>query len=319
MGAFFARLNYKGTSEWKEEIVYADPRRVLRHPRTREIVKPTPLGGQVVEVGREEDPRPRFADWLTAPQNPWFAANIVNRIWFWLLGRGIVHEPDDLRPTNPPENPEVLAYLEKELVAQRYDLKHIFRLILNSRIYQLSSTPNQYNAGDTRHFSHYAVKRLTAEQLLDAISQVTETSERFRSIIPEPFSFWPQGYRATQISDGNTECSFLDMFGRPPRDTPYELERNSEISLRQELYFINSEQLEGKISSSPRMKRLLQGNRRDEDTIEELYLMTLSRFPTVEERRTLLDYLAKNKNARGQAVQDMVWAVMNAKEFVFNH
>ena len=319
MGAFFARLNYKGTSEWKEEIVFPDPRRVLRHPRTREIVKPTLLDGQVVEVGREEDPRPKFADWLTAPQNPWFAANIVNRIWFWLLGRGIVHEPDDLRPTNPPENPELLAYLEKELLAQRYDLKHIFRLILNSRIYQLSSTPNQYNAGDTRHFSHYAVKRLTAEQLLDAISQVTETSERFRSIIPEPFSFWPQGYRASQISDGNTECSFLDMFGRPPRDTPYELERNSEISLRQALYFLNSEQLEGKIAGSPRIKRLLQGNRRDEDTIEELYLIALSRFPAAEEKRTLLDYLAKNKNARGQAVQDMVWAVMNAKEFVFNH
>ena len=158
-----------------------------------------------------------------------------------------------------------------------------------------------------------------AEQLLDAISQVTETSEKFRSIIPEPYSNWPMGYRATQLSDGNMECSFLDMFGRPTRDTPYEEERSSEPSLRQSLYFINSEQLDGKVSGSPSLKRLLQSAKDDAAAVEELYLMTLSRFPSAEEKKKLLEYLAKKKSARPQAVQDVLWAMLNAKEFMFIH
>jgi hypothetical protein len=318
-GAFFAQVSFKNTLEWKEEIVYPDPRHTLRHPKTRQVVKPKFLGGPAAEAGNEEDPRGKLADWLASPQNPWFGANIVNRIWFWLMGRGIVHEPDDLRPTNPPENPELLDYLQKELVSDNYDLKHVFRLILNSRVYQLSSKSNQWNANDKAHFSHYTVKRLTAEQMLDAVSQVTETYEKFRSIIPEPYSNWPAGYRATQLSDGNMECGFLDLFGRPPRDTPYEEERRSDASLRQELYLVNSEQMEAKVSGSPRFKRLLAANKGDAETVEELYLMTLSRFPSEQEKQTLVDYLAKHKSTRAQAVQDLAWAVMNAKEFIFNH
>jgi hypothetical protein len=318
-GAFFSKVNFKSTLEWKEEIVFPDPKGVLRDPKTRLPVQPKILGGGVVPVAADEDPRAKFAAWLTSPQNPWFARNIVNRIWYWLMGRGIVNEPDDLRVTNPPENPELLAYLESELVSHHYDLRHIYRLILNSRTYQLSSVPNRWNVWDVAHFSHYPVKRLSAEQLLDAISAVTETSEKFRSIIPEPFSNWPVGQRATQITDGNAECPFLDLFGRSPRDTPYEEERSADVSLKQALYFINSEQLDGKISGSPRLKRLLATIKTDPDTVDELYLMMLSRFPTAEEKKTLLDYLAKKKASRPQAVQDMVWAVMNSKEFIFNH
>jgi hypothetical protein len=317
LGAFFARVNFKSTQEWKEEIVYPDFKLSLRHPRTRALVAPHVPGGAPATVGPEEDPRGQFAAWLTAPDNPWFARNIVNRIWYWLLGRGIIHEPDDIRPTNPPSNPELLAYLESELVGHRYDLRHIYRLILNSRTYQLASEPNRWNAGDTALFSHYQVKRLSAEQMFDAVSQFTGTTEKFRSIIPEPYSNWPANYRATQISDGNTECNFLDLFGRPPRDTPYENERNNDPTLKQALYFLNSEQLEGKVSSSPQLKRLTA--RPDAEVLDEIYLSALSRTPTPEERQRLIAYLAAKKTGRAQAVQDIAWAVLNTKEFEFNH
>src|ERR1035437_4994708 len=313
----FARVNYKSTQEWKEEIVFTDFRANLKHPRTRAVVEPRLPGADApVKVGAEEDPRGQLARWLTAPGNPYFAKAIVNRIWFWLLGRGIVHEPDDLRPTNPPGNPELLAYLESQLTEHQFDLRHVYRLILNSRTYQLASEPNDWNARDTTLFSHYTVKRLGAEQMLDAISQFTETSEKFRSIIPEPYSNWPANFRATQISDGNTECNFLDLFGRPPRDTPYETERNSDVTLKQALYLLNSEQLEGKVSSSPHLKRVLAKN--DGDVLDDIYLSSVSRFPTADEKQRLTEYLAAKKAARAQAVQDVAWALVNAKEFEVN-
>ncbi len=180
MAAFFSQVKIKFTSEWKEQIVCRDQDRVLLHPRTGKAVAMKPLDAATLEGDPQTDPRRKFADWLTAPQNPWFAKNIVNRIWFWLMGRGIVHEPDDLRATNPPENPALLEYLEKELVGHRYDLKHIYRLVLNSKTYQLSSEPTPLNQTDGAHFSHYRAKRLTAEQILDALSQITEQPQNFR-------------------------------------------------------------------------------------------------------------------------------------------
>jgi hypothetical protein len=194
MAAFFAQVTYKSTKEWKEEIVFLNPKQDLRHPITKEIVKPRLPGGKPLELPPEEDIRVRFAQWLTSPENPWFAKNAVNRVWSWLFGRGIVHEPDDLRPTNPPGNPELLDYLAKELVGQKYDLKHIFRLITNSKTYQLSSKPNQWNAKDIAHFSHYPLKRLGAEQFLDALCQVTANSETFSSIVPAPTITLPAGW-----------------------------------------------------------------------------------------------------------------------------
>lgn len=318
LGAFFARVSYKSTLEWKEEVVYTDFKTTLKHPVTRAVVEPRLPGARsATKIGTEEDPRGQLAAWLTAPGNPYFAKAMVNRIWYWLLGRGLVSEPDDLRPTNPPSNPELLSYLEDQLISHKYDLRHIYRLILNSRTYQLASEPNQWNARDTTLFSHYSVKRLGAEQMLDAISQFTETSEKFRSIIPEPYSNWPANFRAAQISDGNTECNFLDLFGRPTRDTPYETERNRDVTLKQALYLLNSEQLEGKISTSPRLKRILAAN--DAEVLDDLYLSSISRFPTAEEKKRLLEYLSSRKTARAQAVQDVAWALVNAKEFEFNH
>ena len=209
MASFFTQVRFKNTQEWKEEIVFLDLDAVFRHPNTLQPVGSKILTSQPVQVEKGEDLRVRFAAKLTSPDNPWFARNIVNRVWFWLLGRGIVHEVDDLRPTNPPSNPDLLAYLERELASHKYDLKHIFRLVLNSRTYQLSSQPNEWNARDAALFSHYPVKRLGAEQLLDAIGQVTETSEDFTSAIPEPYTVLPKGWRATQLGDGSIGTPFL--------------------------------------------------------------------------------------------------------------
>ncbi len=251
---------------------------------------------------KEKDPRLVFADWLTSEQNPWFARNIVNRIWFWLLGRGIVHEVDDLRSTNLPENPDLLKYLEQELVSHKYDLKHIYRLILNSRTYQLSSRPNQFNEKDRTHFSHYRVKRLGAEQLLDAVSQVTETWETFVNRTAAPNVSLPRGHKASRIADGSTESAFLAMFGRAARSTSFESQRTSTPSMRQALYLINSDQFQAKVANSPRMKRLIEAKKSDAETIDELYLATLSRPPTEKERSRALEYvLGTSQPAIGQA------------------
>jgi len=326
LAAFFSQVRYKATTEWKEEIVYVDPGATLRHPATNEVVAPKLPGGEAPELKPGEDARAKFAEWLTAPDNPWFARNIVNRTWFWLLGRGIVHEADDLRPTNPPSNPELLDHLAQELVSSKYDLKHIYRLILNSKTYQLSSKANEHNAGYATHFSHYYVKRLGAETLLDAIGQVTERWDTYRSRIPEPFVVLPTGFRATHLADGSIDLPFLQMFGRPPRDTAYESDRDLELSMRQTLHLLNSSDVQNKINGSPRLQQLLKDQKSDEEIAEELFCVALSRPPTEQEKASVVAYFsgegkaeAAQKPPRNQAVQDLLWALLNTKEFLFNH
>jgi len=317
LGAFFARVGYKNTLEWKEEVVYFNPKGVLRDPRTNEVVKPKLPGGPSIDLAPDEDPRIRFATWLTAPDNPWFSQAIANRIWFWLFSRGLVNEPDDMRPTNPAENPELLDFLAREVVANKYDLKHLYRLILNSRTWQRTSVSASANASDAAHFAHFPVVRMGAESLSDAVCQITENFEKFQSIIPEPFTFLPTGHRATQIADGNIAGPFLELFGRPPRDTPFQSERNNDTSLWQALYLLNSDQLEGKVAGSPRIKRMIEEKRTDEQIVEEFYLAALSRLPTAEEKRKVTDYLTSHKANRTQSVRDLVWALINTKEFMF--
>jgi len=319
MAAFFAQVKIKGTQEWKEEIVYVDPEAAARDPSTGDVLVPTPLGGQPIPVADGRDPREALAAWLTAPDNPWFARAVVNRVWYWLFGRGIVHEPDDIRPTNPPTNPELLAHLEKELVEHGYDLKHVYRLILASRTYQQSSEPNRWNARDVAHFARYPARRLGAEQLLDAIGQVTETSEEFSSRVPEPYTYLPDDFRAAQVDDGTITTPFLELFGRPPRDSAHEGDRSWQTSMRQALHMANSSHVGNRIARSPRLRRLLREAGSDDAIIEEVYLAALSRPPTDEERRAAAAYIARDKAARKQAVEDVVWAVLNTKEFLFNH
>ena len=182
----------------------------------------------------------------------------MNRVWSWLLGRGIIHEPDDIRPDNPPSNPELLAYLERELVAAHYDLKHIFRLILNSNTYQLSSIPETDHPQGDANFSHYLPRRLEAEVLIDAICQITGTTEKYSSPIPEPFTFIPENQRSIELADGSISSSFLEMFGRPARDTGLESERNNRPTAAQQLHLLNSSHIRRKIEQSPKLRELLQ-------------------------------------------------------------
>ncbi|MCP5113927.1 MAG: DUF1553 domain-containing protein, partial [bacterium] len=203
MAVFFSRIGFKETGEWKEEIVFFDSGKAAagqaRFP-----------DGSPATLPANEDPREVFANWLVAPENPWFARNIVNRIWSWLLGRGIIHPPDDIRSGNPPANAPLLKLLERELIASRFNLKHIYRLILNSNTYQLSSTPKSRRPEAEALFAHYPLRRLEAEVLADALCQITGTTERYSSAIPEPFTFIPPDQRSISLPDGSITSSFLD-------------------------------------------------------------------------------------------------------------
>ncbi|MCL4195599.1 MAG: DUF1553 domain-containing protein, partial [Thermoguttaceae bacterium] len=277
---------------WKEEVVYSNQYGGVYHPKLRDYVNPKFLGAEVVDMPRDQDPRPRFAEWLCTAQNPWFAQVMANRVWYWLLGRGIVHEPDDFRSTNPPSNPELLDYLTQEFVGHQFDVKHLFRLILNSRTFQLSSQANEFNRADRANFSHYYVRRLGAEPLLDAVCQVTGTSDQFASWIPVPPTIMPANSRAIQVYDGDIKNPLLDVFGRPLRDTPYECERKLGGSVRQSLHLVNSDHFEGKVAGSPKLQQLFQANKSDGEIVDELYLATLARLPNTDERQKIIDYMS---------------------------
>ncbi len=319
MDAFFAKVAYKKTAEWKEEIVYFDPTLKFLHPVTQEPVSPTPLNGKPVKLGDLDDPRIAFADWLTAPDNPWFSKVIVNRIWHQLLGRGIIHEVDDIRPDNPPWSPELLAFLEKELIVSGYDLKHIYRIILNSDTYQRSSVPTPENAADEAGFSHYRMRRMDAEVLIDALCQITGTFEEYSSAIPEPFTYIPKKQRSIALADGSIKSPFLEMFGRPGRDTSYESDRNSDVSVFQSLHMLNSSHIQDKIMNSPLLKELLRTERNSARRLEELYLHILSRFPTDEEKKTISEYQKTSGLNADQVAYDLAWSLINSKEFMLRH
>jgi hypothetical protein len=242
----------------------------------------------------------------------------VNRIWSWLLGRGIIHEPDDIRPDNPAVNPELLAYLERELISSRYDLKHIFRLILNSKTYQLSSIPEGDNPQGEANFSHYPPRRLEAEVLIDAICQFTGTTEKYSSPIPEPFTFIPENLRSIELADGSINSSFLEMFGRPARDTGLESERNNRPTADQELHLLNSTHIRRKIEQSQKLRELLQAKKKPREIIEDLYLTILSRYPTDEELEIVREYAQPGHEGR-RPMMDLIWALINSAEFLYRH
>ena len=251
MAAFFSQIGTKATGEWKEEIVFNDFLKAAGQPdgEAKRAVLPD---GTSVPLRPDRAPREVFADWLIAPENPWFAQSIVNRVWYWLLGRGIVHEPDDIRPDNPPRNPELLAYLAKELVAAHYDLKHVYRLILNSKTYQLSPVPRSQHPEAEAEFAYYPLRRLDAEVLIDAVCQITGTTEDYYSRIPEPYTIIPPNQRSIALADGSTTSPFLEMFGRPPRDTGFESERSNRPTGDQRLHLLNSSRIQAKLQDRAR-------------------------------------------------------------------
>jgi hypothetical protein len=233
------------------------------------------------------------------------------------MGRGIVHEPDDIRPGNPPSNPELLAYLEKELVNSHYDLKHLFRSILNSRVYQLSSIPTTPGANDA-DFGHYIPRRLEAEVLIDAICQITGTHESYSSPIPEPFTFIPEGQRSIELPDGSIGSSFLETFGRPSRDTGLESERSNKPSAAQQLHLLNSTHIRRKFEQSEKLREILQAKKKPKEIAEEVYLTILSRYPTDEEMKALKAYADEKREGR-RPMMDAVWAIINGSEFSLRH
>jgi hypothetical protein len=313
LAAFFSQVAYKPTGEWKEEIVMYDPGKPLAHA---EVSFPD---GTRAHLDPGRDPRQVFADWLTSPANPWFARNLVNRIWAWLLGRGIVHEADDLRPDNRPALPELLAFLEKELITADYDSKHIFRLILNSSTYQLSFIPQSDNPDRGKYFACYPVRRLDAEVLIDAICQITGSTEQYSSAAPEPYTIMPAEQRAVSLPDGSISSSFLELFGRPARDTGYESERNNQPSAAQRLHLLNSTHIERKIEQSPALQQLLASAAGPDMLIKQLYLSILSRYPTEAEMKAIQVYANGGGGNRRQAAVDVAWALMNTSEFVYRH
>jgi hypothetical protein len=316
MGVFFSRIEYKPTKEWKEEIVMFDPQKAAEQSADGSVQAVLP-DGTTVRLLPEQDPREVFANWLIAPKNPWFARNIVNRAWSWFMGRGIIHEPDDIRPDNPPSNPALLAFLERELVASHYDLKQIFRLILTSKTYQLSSIPADKNPEGEANFAHYPLRRLEAEVLADALCQITGTTEKYSSAIPEPFTYIPDEQRSVALADASVTSSFLEMFGRPSRDSGLESERNNKLSPAQSLHMLNSSHVQRKLEQSQKLRAIMQPRNRPRENLEELYLTIVSRFPTDEELKAVRDY---TQGGAGRRIGvDIAWALVNSAEFLYRH
>ncbi len=318
LAAFFSQIGYKPTSEWKEEHVFWDPLgessvagnsapgqasiaailqtsnnvAQLSVPRRTNSAPSTGIfpDGTQVALPPDRDPREIFADWLITPKNPWFTRSVVNRVWAWLLGRGIIQEPDDIRDDNPPSNPALLAYLEQQMVAGHYDMKRLYRLILNSQTYQLSSIPRSTNAEAAANFASYPLRRLDAEVLSDAINKITGSSDLYTSPIPEPFTYIPKGLPAIAIADGSITSPFLALFGRSARATGMENERNNRPTPAQALYLLNSSEVQRKLEQGPSLQAILTSSRRQPELIEELYLTILSRFPTPDEVQAVESY-----------------------------
>jgi len=313
LATLFSRVAFKRTKEWKEEIVLSDP------AATGPLHAVLPDGKEVT-VDADTDPRAVFADWLIRRDNPWFQAAIVNRVWAWLMGRGIVHEPDDFRPDNPPSNPALLDLLGKELVRSHYDLRHIYRLILNSATYQQSPVPRSDDPRAEALFAHYVVRRLDAEVLIDAICTITGTTERYESPIPEPFTFLPEDDRSIALADGSITSPFLEMFGRPTRDTGLWSERNNAITGAQRLHLLNSSDIQARIERSPRIAVLARrGRDGGGGALRQIYLLVLSRPPTAAEVEAVAKYARAAKGNPKQVLDDLVWALINSKEFLYAH
>jgi hypothetical protein len=315
MAAFFARLGTKTSQEFglfgQEKVIFLRSTGEVNHPRKGGAVPPHPLDGPTMDD--RFDRRRKLAEWITAPENPYFARNLVNRFWGYTMGHGLVEPLDDLRATNPASNPELLDALAKDFVAHKLDLKHLLRTIFNSRAYQLSSTVTPGNAADTANVYHarYTVKRLTAEQLADALDFATGTREKYAGL--------PLGTRAIQLPDTRVKSFLLDVFGRPARSITCECERTTQPNIAQALHLLNGDFLNKKIiAPTGRIETLLKAKAETPALVEELYLVTLSRPPRSEELTKAQEWITSAATPRDGA-QDLLWVLLNSREFLFNH
>ncbi len=319
MASWFARVRQKkdarepgmGPAQPGGEIIFSDRAGEVTQPRTGQVMAPKFLGGPVPAIPPRKDRREVLAAWMTAADNPFFAKSTVNRIWYHLMGKGIVDPVDDFRDSNPSANDELLEALATDFTAHGFSFKHAIRTIMTSRTYQLSAQATPLNKDDTKYFSHAVTKLLPAEPLLDAICQATEVAEKFAGM--------PAGTRAVQLPDGDANHPFLKTFGQPARELACECERESDSNLAQALQLINGPTVNDKLrSANNRVGHLLAKKLTDAAMLEELYLATLSRPPTEEDVKVSLEYLARNADKR-KAWEDVHWALLNSKEFLFRH
>ena len=311
--AFFSRVGNKNSQEFGlfggETVVVVRTNGEVANPRTGKIMKPTPLDGEPTDD--PIDRRVALAKWLTSAQNDYFAKNVVNRYVRYLLGRGLVEPIDDLRNTNPPTNPAMMDALVTEFRNSGFNLKKLMRLIMTSRLYQLDSQPTTQNAADTRFYSHYLVKRISAEPLLDAIDRATLTQTKFTDL--------PPGTRAIQLPDAEYNNYFLNTFGKPKRVSVCECERVPDENLSQALHTINGDILANKITDgNGRIAQLLKAKKPHEEIVRELYVVTLSRLPTAAEIDASQQFL-KDSPTPAECYQDLLWALINSKQFLFVH
>ena len=307
--AFFARIGRKQGDDPRETIIFDRPDGEVKHLVTGAAMRPKFLGGEEPDV-KEKTRRELLAQWLTSSENPYFARNLANIIWAHFFGRGIIDPVDDVRISNPPSNPELLSALAAKLIEYKYDFKRLVRDICTSRTYQLSTRPNATNASDDRNFSKASIRRIRAEVLLDCISEVTETQDKFPGL--------PRGAHAVEIADGNTATYFLTTFGRASRTSVCSCEVKTDPNLSQALHLLNGETLQSKIEQGGVVKKLLIQGRKPDEVIENLYLRCFSRKPTQEELSKLEEFFAPGKKP-DQPLNDIFWSLLNAKEFVFNH
>jgi hypothetical protein len=307
--AFFARL--KSVSYGSVDELGLDEKAELKHPRTEQLLSPKVFGGAQFPYVAGEDPRQKLAQWVTAADNPYFARAICNRIWGHYMGVGLVEPVDDMRATNPPSNPELLDALAKDFVAHKFDLKHLMQTILKSRAYSLSSTPTDDNRADTRSYARYYSRRMEPYVLLDAISNATA--------VPQKFEDYPDVKKAILLPNEKARSEFLEIFGRSERITSCECETSLAPNLSQVLYLLNSEELQRKLTDKARIVvELANPEKTAGEVVEALYFRTFSRPPNPEEFQDAVKLLESALN-RKTAIEDLLWTLLNSKEFLFNH
>lgn len=306
---FFAQIGRKGGEDYRETIVFNSGGGDVRHPVGGRVLPPKFLGGAVADVAGK-DRRVVLAKWLASPDNPYFATSVANRVWDHFFGIGIVEPVDDVRVSNPPSNPELYETLGAKFTEYNYNFKRMVRDICNSHAYQRSTARNESNQEDELNFAHGRVRRIKAESLLDCVTQITSTKDKFQGL--------PLGARAVQIADGNTSNYFLTTFGRSKRETVCACEATTDPTLSQALHMLNGDTVEGKLRSGGLVKTLLAEGRTPEQVIEAIYARAFTRKPTADELTKLASLLTEEPD-KNKALDDIFWAVLNSREFVFNH
>jgi Protein of unknown function (DUF1553)/Protein of unknown function (DUF1549) len=308
--SFFMQIGRKQTDDPQEVIVYNSKGGDAKHFLTGATMKPKFLGGEEPEIKPGQDRRRVMAEWLASPRNPYFARNIANIIWTHFTGVGVVDPVDDVRITNPPSNPELMDELAKKLTEYNYDLRKIVRDITTSMTYQRTSLVNETNAGDKRNYSHAYVRRVKAEVLLDAISTITETPNKFQGL--------PLGARAVQIADGAVSNYFLTTFGRAKRESVCSCEVKMEPTLSQALHLMNGDAINDRIKQGGVVAKMINDKKTDREIVDDLYLRCFSRLPNEKEWTSIQRAIAEAADNRKIALEDLFWALLNSKEFFFN-